>query len=261
MKLNERADELLEFLRTLGSGLVQIGVVAILMLELHSVPSTTQRFAAAVRRPVSGKPMDTRTTSWITIESVFVVALYLALIIGADRVWSVCGAGVAARGTGAAESRQNGAGNSMTRLATFTTRYAVSDRGLAQFNKGEFDKAIEYCTEAIHLHSNLADTLAGGAAWSRKREFDKALADYTEAIRLNPKFAGPGIYGAERRRRSKKAISTERSQVRRAIRLNPNLAGAFNNRALAWSDKGEHREGHRRLQRGHSTQPQTRRGL
>ena len=63
-------------------------------------------------------------------------------------------------------------------------------RGAAYFDKGEYDKAIADCTEAIRLNPKDAKFYYNrGNAYGRKGEYDKAIADCTEAIRLDPKHA------------------------------------------------------------------------
>ena len=63
-------------------------------------------------------------------------------------------------------------------------------RGAAYFDKGEYDKAIADCTEAIRLGPKHAKFYYNrGNAYGRKGEYDKAITDCTEAIRLDPKYA------------------------------------------------------------------------
>jgi len=120
------------------------------------------------------------------LDSILVVAFYVALIMGALIVF---GAYRKRRRAPAAPVRRitpNERGKLYDAIGDLHEALRLSDRALAWFNKGEFDKAIWYCTEAIRLHPNLADAFnRRGRAWSRKREFEKALADYTEAIRLD----------------------------------------------------------------------------
>ena len=59
--------------------------------------------------------------------------------------------------------------------------------------KGEHDKAIADCTEAIRLDPKDAKAYCNrGVAYGSKGEYDKAIADFTEAIRLDPKY-GRGV--------------------------------------------------------------------
>jgi formylglycine-generating enzyme required for sulfatase activity len=53
--------------------------------------------------------------------------------------------------------------------------------------KGEYDKAIADCTEAIRLDPKHVEAYHNrGVAYWNKGEYDKAIADFTEAIRLEP---------------------------------------------------------------------------
>ena len=67
---------------------------------------------------------------------------------------------------------------------------AYNNRASAWNKKGEFDKAINDCTEAIRIDPEKAYAYKNrGNAWAKKGEFDKAIKDYNEAIRIDPKFA------------------------------------------------------------------------
>ena len=140
--------------------------------------------------------------------------------------------------------------------------------------KGEFDKAIADCTEAIRLNPQNAEaywgrghvykrrasstrrlrtsqspfgsihdmpkSMVGGAyAYAKKGEFDKAIADYNEAIRLDPKHAttyyNRGLtYGKKGDHDKAIADFTE------AIRLNPKDAEAYYSRGCTYGEKGDH---------------------
>jgi tetratricopeptide (TPR) repeat protein len=53
--------------------------------------------------------------------------------------------------------------------------------------KGEQDKAIADCAEAIRLDPKLAEAYYNrGFSYAEKGEYNKAIADYTEAIQLDP---------------------------------------------------------------------------
>jgi tetratricopeptide (TPR) repeat protein len=65
--------------------------------------------------------------------------------------------------------------------------YAFNNRGLAYRKKGETNKAIKDLSEAIRLKPD--DALAyynRGLAYEERGETNKAIKDYTEAIRLDP---------------------------------------------------------------------------
>ena len=61
---------------------------------------------------------------------------------------------------------------------------------MAYANKGDWDKAIADCSEAIRLNPKLAVVYGyRGFAYDSKGDYDNAIADYTEAIRLDSKLA------------------------------------------------------------------------
>ena len=129
--------------------------------------------------------------------------------------------------------------------------------------KGDYDKVIANCTEAIRL--NFEDAANAyynrGGAYESKGEYDRAITDFTEAIRLNPLAAcGSGPVPQGFADRTKKAISDwdamgynrTGSAIRNgdydkviadcteAIRLNPKDANAYSRRACAYVLKGDH---------------------
>ena len=67
---------------------------------------------------------------------------------------------------------------------------AYNNRGVAYGLKGDYDREIADCTEAIRLDPKLAKAYGNrGFAYGRKGDYDRAIADCTEAIRLDPKLA------------------------------------------------------------------------
>src|SRR5262245_39755134 len=66
--------------------------------------------------------------------------------------------------------------------------WAYAARGAAYWGKGDFDRAIADCDEAIRLAPKYAWAYhTRGNAYRMKGDFDRAIADASEAIRLDPK--------------------------------------------------------------------------
>ena len=93
-----------------------------------------------------------------------------------------------------------------------------------------------------------------GFAYEEKGELDKAIADYTEAIRLNPKdaaaFFGRGVYMQERRPRQ------GHRRLYRGHSTQPEIRRGVLQPRRCLRDEGRPRQGHRRLHGGHSAQPE-----
>jgi tetratricopeptide (TPR) repeat protein len=69
-----------------------------------------------------------------------------------------------------------------------------NERGLAYFDKGEYDKALIDLTQAVKLNRNYADGFYNrGKVYQKKKEYGKAILDYTEAIKIEPGYAGAYI--------------------------------------------------------------------
>lgn len=62
-------------------------------------------------------------------------------------------------------------------------------RGITRFYLGEYEMAVEDCTEAIKLKPKYARAYVGrGTIWLELREYEKAFSDYTKAIELEGKL-------------------------------------------------------------------------
>lgn len=88
---------------------------------------------------------------------------------------------------------KNPAGNN---VAIFITEAMAKKRqeakpyiksGLDNFNKGNYDKAVEDYSKAIAINPNIADAYVNrGLAYSRSGKIDNAIEDYNKAIAMNP---------------------------------------------------------------------------
>ena len=113
-------------------------------------------------------------------------------------------------------------------------------RGIAWYEKKNYDKAIADFTKAIELNPR-DDVLYHnrGNAWYRKGNYDKAIANYTKAIELNPKdddyYNMRGIAWYEKKNYDK-AIA----DFTKAIDLNPKEGAYYHNRGDAWFNKEDY---------------------
>jgi len=107
------------------------------------------------------------------------------------------------------------------------------NRGFAWQDKGDWDKAISDCNQAIRLDSDFVLAYVNrGLAWNGKGEYDKAIADCNQAIRLDSNYAyAYHIRGIVHRDKGEygKAIA----DFTEAIRLDPKYSRAYNERAWA----------------------------
>ena len=82
------------------------------------------------------------------------------------------------------------------RLADEDLAIALSTRGLAHFNQGEYDHAIRDYDRAISVQPNYGPAFTGRAnAYLEKRQYERALADYEAATQVDPKFVSERFKG------------------------------------------------------------------
>jgi tetratricopeptide (TPR) repeat protein len=113
--------------------------------------------------------------------------------------------------------------------------------GLAYFNKGRYDEAIEAFARAIALHPSYGVAFNNiGNAFYRNGLYDRAIAAQTEAIALEPDNA---IF-RDNRGLSYSAIGAYDRAIddfNKAIALDPSYAKSYHNRGFVYHSKGLYR--------------------
>ncbi len=126
------------------------------------------------------------------------------------------------------------------RLAEGGHATAYESRGIAYFDKGQYDRAIRDFDQAIALNPDDADYYYyRGNAYRKKGQHDRAIRDYGQAIALKPDLAA--AYN------NRGIVYSNKGQYDRAIRdygqaiaLNPDYADCYYNRGSAYGNKGQY---------------------
>jgi tetratricopeptide (TPR) repeat protein len=122
---------------------------------------------------------------------------------------------------------------------------ALSNRGVAYADIGDFDQAFPDCNRAINLAPNSAYVYYNrGLAYSymsRENYYDHAIADFTQAINLAPDLSFAyyhrgGMYAM------KSDYDRAIADYTQAIRLNPNFAGAYTGRGSVYRRKRDYNQ-------------------
>ena len=120
----------------------------------------------------------------------------------------------------------------------FAEAYAC--RGVAYYEKGEYDHTIEDCNKAMQLNPKLVEAYYNrGNACYRKDKFDQAIDDYNEAIRLRSNFV-EAYYNRGLTYYTQRDFDRAINDYSKAIELKPTHAVARNNRGVAYYKKGEY---------------------
>jgi lipoprotein NlpI len=123
-----------------------------------------------------------------------------------------------------------------------TTFQDFYDRGLAQWNKGSADAAIQDFTEAIRLNPTHLEVYARrGGMYMIKQDFDRAIRDFDEVIRLNSKDgAGFILRGFARAFSGEYARASQ--DFDKAIELSPKHRIAYEGRGRVRFNQGQFSE-------------------
>lgn len=115
-----------------------------------------------------------------------------------------------------------------------------NNRGIAYDDKGDYDRAIQDFSEAIHLNPNAEGAYYGrGYAYKKKRDYDRAIQDFNEAIHLNPNFER-AYYDRGNAYIDKDDYDRAIQDFDEAIHLNSSGANNYNNRGVAYLRKGNY---------------------
>lgn len=100
------------------------------------------------------------------------VGFSLLLIVGA--FWVPSHVGAAQKDTGAKSDQAS----------------MHNEKGTAEFNKGNYEGAVQHFSDAIKADPNNVQAYNNrGVAYSKMGKNDLAISDYSKAIKLNPNFA------------------------------------------------------------------------
>jgi len=117
---------------------------------------------------------------------------------------------------------------------------AFGNRGNAYYAKQDYDHAIADYNEVTRLDPNDERAFGNrGDAYYHKQDYDHAIVDYNEAIRLDPKDADVlGMRGDAYYH--KQDYDHAIADYNKAIRLDPTNAGNFGNRGNAYKAKQDY---------------------
>ena len=117
-----------------------------------------------------------------------------------------------------------------------------NERGLAYFDKGEYDKALIDFTLAIGLNRDYADGYYNrGLVYQNKGINDQAILNYTEAIRINPKYLKAYINRGQAYNLNKE-YEKAAIDFRHAIEIDPRDQNAYSNLAYLYAHLGKQEE-------------------
>lgn len=107
------------------------------------------------------------------------------------------------------------------------------DQGHRRWEAGDYDGAIDDCTQAIHLNPHFAEAYnRRGTAFLGKDDYDSAIADFSEALRLEPGYSG-AYYNRGLGHAARGHYQDALSDYNEALRLNPLFVRAYYSRAMA----------------------------
>src|ERR1017187_5838324 len=101
--------------------------------------------------------------------------------------------------------------------------FTFSNRGVAYYERGEYDRAIQDFEQAIALNPKYALAFNNRcAAYHDKGEYDRAIQDCNQAIKLNPNHAG-AYYNRSLAKKQKGDQAGAEADLAAARKINPNI--------------------------------------
>jgi lipoprotein NlpI len=115
-----------------------------------------------------------------------------------------------------------------------------NNRGLAYYNKKNYDRAIEDYAQVIRLAPNDADSFyRRGLSYFEKNDYSRAIQDFDEALKYDPN----NVAALQKRGWAFEAKKDYDQAIRdydRAISLQPNYGPAFVRRATTYQEKRQY---------------------
>jgi len=115
--------------------------------------------------------------------------------------------------------------------------------GLALFNEGKIDEAIDHYKQAIRITPDYSLPFNNlGNAYVKSGQYQHAIEDYNEAIRLKPDFA-PAYINRGLAYANQGQYQRAIEDFTKAINLKQDYAKAYNNRGVAYLSQGNNELG------------------
>jgi tetratricopeptide (TPR) repeat protein len=117
--------------------------------------------------------------------------------------------------------------------------FAYHNRGLAELEAGDYDRAIADFDASIRLDPTSAPTFNNrGSAWYAKGDPDRAIADFDKAIQLDPAYAF-AYHNRGEIWKDKGDFDRAIADYGKAISFDPGYTAAYTDRALAYEGIGD----------------------
>jgi len=127
-------------------------------------------------------------------------------------------------------------------LAVAPQHFIFIQQGWEQAEKGNYEQAIRYFTEAIDLNPKDAEShYSRGTAYSRKGQYEEAISDYTKALEINSMDA-KAYYNRGIAYCKKSQYDQAILDFSKALEINPMDAKSYYNRGITYCKKGQHNQ-------------------